>query len=624
MSKAGMTGMTKILSYLRGFFAKDSEVIKTINQKAPDVNGEYDLRVVDAARQLETDEAQQIEGTFISRTAGGDASIYDGTAVVMRIRGNIRHTGEVQEVLDMDLTEAAREEGQEGISAALDEDAFRAAVSASATITLLYTSAWSSDPADYGVTVTGTPKAGDTITITYVKGSRGTIATAQPTALRATGYNLYNHTAGYAYVKKYSSQYGFLVGGAWTGLQYSETEEGARTAITPASGYFDVPGDGYVWVIGGNDTDTEIYMTWSDWVAGRDCAWAAYAEDAISLSTIMGSCFPYGLARVGSVYDEIDLNSAMAIRRVDRVSYSAQAEAAAIASGRPWEADENYLYIARETPVRTAVTIDGSYTANDHGLEIFDGTAVEVTAVVLYGENLVDKLRTDVLTISQQTLTDAEKTQVRSNIGAGSAADVATRARKLYFGSTSTIATVYAALSALDTAEVADVYMAGATVAAMTNNALASPIAGTVAKVNGSTYRFSGVYGDNAPIALNQTGMSASSWGTTTFSNPSDQIGAFNYIPLAAVPKSGSQAYTIGNGSAMLLIGTSVRANANFIFLVAVNSAGTAISVSDVFTGSSITYSISGTTLTISNANTEVSCAVKALLFSGSITSVTT
>ena len=40
----------------------------------------------------------------------------------------------------------------------------------------------------------------------------------------------------------------------------------------------------------------------------------------------------------------------------------------------------------------------------DHGLEIFDDTTVGATIVVLYGENLVDKLRMDVLTKSSDLI----------------------------------------------------------------------------------------------------------------------------------------------------------------------------------------------------------------------------
>lgn len=400
MSKAGVTGMTKILTYLRDFFAEKAKTVFSINNELPDENGNVDLSVVPAAQQLVTDEAQTSEATFISRTTGGETSIGDGTAVMMQLRGNNVHTGIVEEVLTMSLVTATREEGVDPITAELDEDTFRAYVADSGTTTLLYTTEWSEDPTLYGVTVTGDPMAGDTITITYVKGDRGTIAVPTPTAFRSTGYNLYDHTNGYAYVKKYSTTYGFLVAGTYTSLAFSETVDGARTTIEPASGYFNVSGDGYVWVTGGNDTDTEIYMTWSDWINGRDCSWAAYTEDTIDLSTIMSNCFANGMCKVGSTYDEIDLNAGLAIQRIERLAYSDENLAQVISEGRAYDADENYIYAVLDTYVQTSVTVDGSYTANDHGLEIFDDTSTAATMTVIYGENLVDKLRTDVLTKS--------------------------------------------------------------------------------------------------------------------------------------------------------------------------------------------------------------------------------
>lgn len=402
MSKAGTTAMTKILAYLRTFFAKDDEVIKTVNLEGPDQNGNLDLRVVDGAKQIVTEQAQQDVATFAERTTGGDASVGDGTAVMMSLRGNMVHTGEVTESITMTLTTAERPEGETPITAELDEDAFKAAVSESGTTTLLYTTAWSADPSTYGVTVTGTPAAGDTIKIVYVKGNRGLIKVPTPSAFRSTGYNLYNHTLGYARVLKYSNMYGFLIDGAYTALKFSTTVDGPQTTLTDSSGYFQVPSDGYVWVTGGNNTTTEIYMTWSDWVGGREGSWKAYSESEIDLSDLVGTgkFFPYGLIKVGSVYDEIDFNSALAIKRCDRTTYTDEHLATVIASGLPYECDEDYIYFVKAEVTTDDIELDGSYSANDHGLEIFDDTDAPATIVVLYGENLVDKLRTDVVTKS--------------------------------------------------------------------------------------------------------------------------------------------------------------------------------------------------------------------------------
>ena len=439
MSRAGTNGMTKILSFLRGYFAKDGDVIKTVNDQHADSNGNLDLRVVPAAQQLVTDDGKTEIGTFIDRTTGGEDSIGDGKVDVMQIRGNSTHTGIVHESITMTVQMTTRQEGQEGISAVIDEDAFKEAVSISGTTTLTYTTAWSTDPATYGVTVTGTPLAGDTITIVYVKADRGTITVATPSAFRETGWNLYNHSLGYARVKKYASSALFAIAGSYTALQFSETLTGEKTDVGVSSGYFTIAKDGYIWVTGGNNTNTEIYMCWSDWIDGHiGIAWEAYREDLLDLSDIMTACFPYGLMAVGGVYDEINLTDQKVISRVQRLAYTDEAAEEAAASGRKWDADTDYIYIERATAIETdlesildeydssetyavgtlcwygtsawrcttAIGVAEAWnanhwteawrmTANDHGLEIFDDTTVAATIMILYGENLVDKIRRD-------------------------------------------------------------------------------------------------------------------------------------------------------------------------------------------------------------------------------------
>ena len=55
---------------------------------------------------------------------------------------------------------------------------------------------------------------------------------------------------------------------------------------------------------------------------------------------------------------------------------------------------------------------------------MFLGTSIPVTVSALYGNDLKNKLRRDVLTISQQTLTAAQKAQVQANLGVPSQAEV--------------------------------------------------------------------------------------------------------------------------------------------------------------------------------------------------------
>jgi hypothetical protein len=79
----------------------------------------------------------------------------------------------------------------------------------------------------------------------------------------------------------------------------------------------------------------------------------------------------------------------------------------------------------------SSITIDEKYTVSQHGLEWFNGTTLELYAEIRYGANLKDKLRRDVVTVSPQNLTPGQKSTARTNIGAGSAADVATNAENI-------------------------------------------------------------------------------------------------------------------------------------------------------------------------------------------------
>lgn len=387
---------------------------KTLNGEPCDKYGDFSMREVEFARQLITDDAQQSTDEFLFRTTGGDASLTDGPAKLVSIHGRSVHTGEVAESLNMTVTMAERGQLDEPIEVTIDRDTFVSYVDESSTTTLTYTDSWSEDPADYGITVTGSPINGDAITVVYVKGDRGTITNSNPSAFTSTGWNLYNNATGvkYARVKKYSDTYGFIIGGTYSGIEFSPTLNGSRESITPASGYFTIPSDGYVFVSNGDDT-TYILMTWSDWGEGYEGSFQSYSETSVSLSAIMTN-FPYGLMQVGAIADEINFSMKRAISRIERLAYTDENLEAVIASGVAYDADENYIYAEKVTEDSYAISETGDYTASDHGVEFITGGTVPVFVQTLYGQNLVDKLRTDVLTKSKDlvnnlTTNDATK-----------------------------------------------------------------------------------------------------------------------------------------------------------------------------------------------------------------------
>ena len=397
-------------------------MVKSVNGNTPDENGNVAVNEVMLAQNLTSDQSQAVTAPFILRTTGGSRSVGSGSAQVQEIRGAMNHTGVVQEVLDWDLDETS------GITMELDHDEWVTAVEDSGTYVFSYNSAWKLDSetvdiTDYGITVTGDPANGDSITVTYVKEDRGTITVATPTAFRATGWNLFNASTGYARVVAYDGAY--HVGGTYTELKYSATLNGEKSGITVTNSSFTVPGDGYVWVTGGNATNTYITTEWTDWTAGPDVAWAAYSESVINLATIMSTYFPYGLMAVGAVYDSISIDQSKYFSRIERIAYDPEDLADIIEEGRAYEVDENYIYVVKTTASSGSITISGAVTASDHGIEVVDGTEVGPVVSILYGQNLKAKLVNDVVTISKQDLTPEQQAQVLENIGAGSAEEVA-------------------------------------------------------------------------------------------------------------------------------------------------------------------------------------------------------
>lgn len=387
----------------------------TVNGITPGQDRNLSLTEVPLAGNLSSDIAQIVTGAFTQRVSGGGASIEDGGAFLSTIKGNTVHTGQISESINMTVNAAQREEGVDAITATLDRDTFVAYVQASGTITLTYTTAWSANPALYGITVNGTPVSGDEIVVVYVKANRGLITVCNPTSFNATGWNLFNRAVGYARVCKYSDTYGFKIGGTYSLVEFATTVSGTRSTLTLEDGYFNVPSDGFVFVTG-SDATTYIYATFTDWTEGYQGEFEAYSVDTIDLTEVM-LAFPYGLCAVGNVRDEINLNTQTAIKRIERFGYSAENLAAVIASGVDYDADESYIYAVMQTPNTSAVSVNGDYAVSDHGIEYFIGSSIPVYTEVLYGENLKDKLRTDVLTISQQQLTNAQKAQVQQNIG---------------------------------------------------------------------------------------------------------------------------------------------------------------------------------------------------------------
>ena len=403
--------------------------VKSVNSTSPDTNGNVQINKVPIADNLDSSIRQNSSGDYIVRTSGGSASLSDGPASLLRVMGNSVRTGYTPESIDFSVN-------SDSCDASITNMAtFRSEMGDSGTLTLSYTSSWSADPADYGITVVGTPDNGDSIVAVWVKEVRGTITNAEPTGFSVTGWNLFNQTAGCARVVRYSDDYGYGISGTYTSLAFSATESGEQTTITPENGLFQVPSDGYVWVTGGDST-TAIWTTWSDWTTGYQGTYQAYNKTTINLSAIMTALFENGLCSVIDVRDYIDVSGGYAYQWVDVLEYSAENLAVAENSGRPYTYDTDNILLAKASATVTALTntlaINGSYTVNGHGIEMFEGTTIPVGGVTSYGADLKNRLERDVLTISQQTLSDGQKAQARNNIGAAGNSDVESSINSIY------------------------------------------------------------------------------------------------------------------------------------------------------------------------------------------------
>lgn len=422
MARLDKTGLQYLLDKIHTFlnrFSLKSETVFSVNEETP-VDGNVTLNEVPYAGNLISENAQVSRADVLVRTSGGDASIPDGDAWLVRLLGNREYSvPPVAEVLEMTVDPIEREEP---ITAVIDRDTFVGYVERSTVLDFYYTTEWSANLSLYGITVTGEPVSGDHISVNYVKADRGVIVQSTPSAFVSTGWNLYNASTGRARAVKYSEQYGFKIGGAYTSVSFVEEIGDTPIPITVVSGNFTVPSDGWI-IVSGGDSTTYVYMTWSDWTEEPAGDFEMYTQSVIDLSTVMVN-FPNGLMRAGNVRDEINLNTLVATSNVERLAYNASNLEIAEQSGREYEVDRDYIYIAKSTPNTYSISVSGAYIASDHGIEFVDGTTIPVFIETLYGNNLKNKLERDVLTISAQELTSAQKTQVRTNIGAASTENV--------------------------------------------------------------------------------------------------------------------------------------------------------------------------------------------------------
>lgn len=316
----------------------------------------------------------------------------------------------------------------------------------------------------YGISVTGTPNDADVVTINFVAGTpdsvvtvvytaaeRGTIYVPQPTGFSATGFNQFDvdtmvidnatfaggtiasgvNTVAYCrakgdvdngYVAYSEGEY--IVGIGWCAALPEIGSAVVTTGASVAASLASIPfnDDGYVVVEVTDASDLCVHPKWS---GAADTDYAEYVAPSVitfPLVDVEEVDLPlktYGMPRVGAVPDTLDLDAGIYVQRIGRLTNTPANMSTVIGYDTDYDYDDNYIYYVLPQSVTYEVDISPDYIVNDWGTEEFLGTEIPCAAQMLYSQNLRDKLRTDVLTISTQTpaLTSAEINRVSQNLG---------------------------------------------------------------------------------------------------------------------------------------------------------------------------------------------------------------
>lgn len=334
--------------------------------------------------------------SFIFRTTAGSTSIENGVAKILSVKGNTVLNNYVDSVLTM-TTSFSEEEA----SASIDKDVWETVVYVTSTYDYSYSNNnWHYNGInvtleDYGITFSGTPTDGDTIRVEYTQPVIGTLTTATPGALHATGFNQYDSVAGYAHVK--GGNLYRVAGASTTAGAFATTPEGAQTTITLEDGRFTPAEDGYFFP-SSPTAETLVALVWSG--SMDDEPYSAYEVSTVVLPVVdkNNTTLPiasYGMPSVRDVYDELDFENKQYVQRIGYYAYSAANLATVRALKIPYVYDNESIFYVLTSPITFTLADDVSseYIANDFGTEEFTETEAPVGATIEYGANLVDKLR---------------------------------------------------------------------------------------------------------------------------------------------------------------------------------------------------------------------------------------
>lgn len=321
----------------------------------------------------------------------------------------------------------------------------------------------------YGITITGTPLNGDEIVVTYIEGtpnstitanytapSQGIIKVAKPTSFVSTGYNQFNKDSTDFYLTDASIENGEIISSTGTYVCFCKAIPGAPWGyIAHSVGGYIIDGGwcetlpqigvtlnqvqeeqdlnttelysitfdsiGYFVVAVSNKDDLCIHTRWDSEEDEVDEEYTPPSVITLPTQDTEGNILPlgnYGMPAVYNTADRLNLETSTYIQRIGRYENTTENMNTVIAMGVPYDWDINYIYYVLSTPVTYSVDTNSLYVVNDFGTEEFTGTIVAVGAETIYGENLRNKLKTDVLTISEQypSLGTSELKQVYTNL----------------------------------------------------------------------------------------------------------------------------------------------------------------------------------------------------------------
>ena len=318
---------------------------------------------------------------------------------------------------------------------------------------------------NYGITISGTAVNNDiiiinsvagtpnsTVRVDYTKYNPGTIVVPTPTKFSATGFNQFDKNTMYIVDANISG--GKIASNAGTYVCYCKAVGGVTNgyvafsssgnisnigwcaelpvigsdvvttgaAITSTLSSIPFDDNGYVVVVVSDMEDLCVHPKWSGSADEDFAEYVAPSEIDLPVEDTEGTDIPigiWGMPAVGAIADRLNLDAGTYIQRIDRLANTSSNLSYVQSLETPYEYDNNYIYYVLLNPITYTVDVDPTYIVNDWGTEEFIGTAVALGAQTLYGQNLRDKLRTDVLTISTQTppLTNIQKIQVATNLG---------------------------------------------------------------------------------------------------------------------------------------------------------------------------------------------------------------